>query len=35
MSQMSEERRKLIKIQTKEDLEKAREILGKDGKEEA
>jgi len=35
MSQMSEERRKLIKIQTKEDLEKARKILGKDGKEEA
>jgi nitrogen fixation protein NifB len=35
MSQMSEERRKLIKIQTKEDLEKAREILKKDGKEEA
>jgi nitrogen fixation protein NifB len=35
MSQMSEERRKLIKIQTKEDLEKAREILKTDGKEEA
>lgn len=33
MSQMSEERRNLIKIQTKEDLEKAKEILKKNGKE--
>jgi nitrogen fixation protein NifB len=32
MSQMSEERRKLIKIQTKEDIEKAREILKENGK---
>jgi nitrogen fixation protein NifB len=35
MSQMSEERRKLIKIQTKEDLEKAREALKTNGKTEA
>ncbi|MDD3248209.1 MAG: nitrogenase cofactor biosynthesis protein NifB [Methanosarcina sp.] len=34
MSQMSEERRNIIKIQTKEDMEKAREILEKNGKEE-
>jgi nitrogen fixation protein NifB len=32
MSQMSEERRKLIKIQTKEDMDKARETLNEDGK---
>lgn len=35
MSQMSEERRKLIKIQTKEGMEKAKEILKKNGKEKA
>jgi nitrogen fixation protein NifB len=35
MSQMSEERRKVIKIQTKEEMEKAREILEKNGKEES
>jgi nitrogen fixation protein NifB len=35
MSQMSEERRKLIKIQTKEDIEKAREILKENGKQKA
>ncbi|HII79046.1 MAG TPA: nitrogenase cofactor biosynthesis protein NifB [Methanosarcina sp.] len=35
MSQMSEERRKIIKIHTKEEMEKAREILKKNGKEEA
>ena len=35
MSQMSEERRKIIKIPTKEEMEKAREILKKNGKEEA
>jgi len=33
MSQMSEERRKLIKIQSKEDFEKAKEILAENGKE--
>jgi nitrogen fixation protein NifB len=32
MSQMSEERRKLIKIQTKEDMDKARKTLNEDGK---
>jgi nitrogen fixation protein NifB len=32
MSQMSEERRNLIKIQTKEDMEKAKEVLAEDGK---
>ena len=32
MSQMSEERRKLIKIQTKEDIEKTRAALKKNGK---
>jgi len=32
MSQMSEERRKIIKIQTKEDMEKPREILKNNGK---
>lgn len=32
MSQMSEERRKLIKIQSREDMERAKEILGKNGK---
>lgn len=35
MSQMSEERRNIIKIQTKEDVEKARKTLKKDGKEES
>jgi nitrogen fixation protein NifB len=35
MSQMSEERRKVIKIQTKEDMEKARAVLEKNGKKEA
>jgi nitrogen fixation protein NifB len=35
MSQMSEERRKLIKIRSKEDLEKAKPILEKNGKEQA
>ncbi|MGB9131674.1 MAG: nitrogenase cofactor biosynthesis protein NifB [Methanosarcina sp.] len=35
MSQMSEERRKLIKINTKEDMERAKELLDKDGKEES
>ncbi|WP_440956604.1 nitrogenase cofactor biosynthesis protein NifB [Methanosarcina sp. Mfa9] len=34
MSQMSEERREIIKIQTKEEMEKARETLAKNGKEE-
>ncbi|HWQ44384.1 MAG TPA: nitrogenase cofactor biosynthesis protein NifB [Methanosarcina barkeri] len=33
MSQMSEERRKVIKIETKEDMEKARKILEENGKE--
>ncbi len=33
MSQMSEERRKLIKIQTKEDVERARKVLKENGKE--
>jgi nitrogen fixation protein NifB len=32
MSQMSEERRKLIKIQSTEDMEKAREVLSRNGK---
>ncbi|MDI9395865.1 MAG: nitrogenase cofactor biosynthesis protein NifB [Euryarchaeota archaeon] len=32
MSQMSEERRKIIKIHTKEEMEKAREVLNKNGK---
>jgi nitrogen fixation protein NifB len=32
MSQMSQERRELIKIQTKEDMEKAKEILAEDAK---
>jgi nitrogen fixation protein NifB len=35
MSQMSEERRNLIKIQIREDLEKAKETLNKNGKEES
>ena len=35
MSQMSEERRKVIKIETKEDMEKARKILEENGKEKA
>jgi len=35
MSQMSEERRKLIKIQTKEDIEKARTSLKENGKQNA
>lgn len=35
MSQMSEERRNLIKIQTKEDMEKAKEVLAADAKDEA
>lgn len=35
MSQMSEERRNLIKIQTKEDFEKAKEVLKTNGKEES
>ncbi|AKB60523.1 nitrogenase cofactor biosynthesis protein NifB [Methanosarcina mazei] len=35
MSQMSEERRNLIKIQTKEDFEKAKETLNRNGKEES
>jgi nitrogen fixation protein NifB len=35
MSQMSEKRRKLIKIQTKEDAERARKILKEDGKQKA
>lgn len=34
MSQISEKRRKLIKIHTKEDMERAKEILEKNGKEE-
>ncbi len=35
MSQMSEERRKLIKIQTKEDIERARAVLKENGKQNA
>jgi nitrogen fixation protein NifB len=35
MSQMSEERRKVIKIETKEDMEKARKVLEENGKEKA
>lgn len=35
MSQMSEERRKLIKMQTKEDVERARKVLKENGKEKA
>ncbi len=35
MSQMSEERRKLIKIQTKEDIERARKILEENGDQKA
>ena len=35
MSQMSEERRKLIKIQSKEGMEKAKEVLKKNGNEES
>lgn len=35
MSQMSEERRKLIKIQTKEDIERARKILKENGEQKA
>ena len=34
MSQMSEERREIIKIQTKEEMEKAREVLAENDKEE-